>query len=369
MSMDKKSPISRFLSLDVFRGITIALMILVNSPGNRSAYAWLLHSSWNGCTLADLVFPFFIVIVGISSALALTSLKIKGSSNRQLFRKILKRSAYIFIMGLLLNAFPNHFDFSTIRILGVLQRIALCYFVSSVLFISTTIRVKVIIMTALLIGYWLLVTSYAAMHPLTISDNLVGYMDRMILSSHHLYTSTFDPEGILSTLPAIASALLGNLIGIFLISSRTKKQKLMGMIVAGLVLSTLGWLWGFDFPLNKSLWSSSYVLWTGGLALLVYAFCFALIEIKHWSYWSKPFNLFGQNAMLVYVLHVLFLKIQATILVYNNEGDLINLRLFITDSLFGNYTPLNASLCYAMFYTLFWLLVVKCIAHLHSLRI
>ncbi len=359
MSIEQKN--SRWLSLDVFRGITIALMILVNSPGNRNAYTWLAHSTWNGCTVADLVFPFFIVIVGMSSVLAISTLKIKGNSNKQLFSKIIKRSAFIFMMGLLLNAFPHHFDFYTIRVLGVLQRIALCYLCSSILFLTTTIRVQVIITTALLIGYWLLMTCFAAIHPLTISNNLVGYLDGMILSAHHLYTPTFDPEGILSTLPAIASALIGNIIGIFLISSRTKKQKLQGMIAAGLILSIFGWVWGFIFPINKSLWSSSYVLWTGGLALLVFAFCFALIEIKQWRSWSKPFNLFGKNAMLVYVLHVLFLKIQGIILIHNNDGDLINLRLYITDLLFGNFRLQNASLFYAMFYTLFWLFVLKCI--------
>ncbi|MDR3442830.1 MAG: heparan-alpha-glucosaminide N-acetyltransferase domain-containing protein [Legionella sp.] len=367
--MDKKNIITRLVSLDVFRGITIVLMILVNSPGNSSAYSWLEHSSWSGCTLADLVFPFFIVIVGMSSVLALTNLQIKGFSNGQLVTQIIKRSLYIFLMGLLLNAFPHHLDFSDIRILGVLQRIAICYLCSSILFLTTTSRVQVILIIALLSCYWFLMAGFAAAHSLTINENLVGYLDRMILSSHHLYTPTFDPEGLLSTLPAIASALLGNLIGMSLLSSRTKKQQLQWMIVAGMILSTLGWLWGFIFPINKALWSSSYVLWTGGLAYLVFAFCFALIEMKRWSNWSKPFNLFGKNAMLVYVLHVLFLKIQAIILVHNNNGELINLRLYITDLLFGHLTPQNASLCYAMTYTIFWLFVLKCITEWRLLKL
>lgn len=359
MTLDKKNRVPRLLSLDVFRGITIALMIIVNSPGNRVAYSWLEHSSWNGCTLADFVFPFFIVIVGMSSVLALTNLQMKGNSNQQLLSKIIKRSAYLFIMGLVLNAFPHHFDLSTIRVLGVLQRIAVCYLLSSILFLTTQIRTQVIIIIVLLCSYSFLIMGFAASYPLTINENLIAYFDRMILSPQHLYKPAFDPEGILSTIPAVASALLGNLIGAFLLTSKTKKQQLQWIIVAGLTLSALGWLWSFIFPINKFLWSSSYVLWTGGLAFLVFALCFALIEIKQWRSWSKPFVLLGRNAMLVYMLHVLFLKIQALILIQNSSGELINLRLYITEILFGTLRPENASLYYAMVYMLFWLLVIK----------
>lgn len=354
----------RLVSLDVFRGITIALMILVNSPGNSVAYSWLEHSDWNGCTLADLVFPFFIVIVGMSTVLALTHFKSKGFSNRQLAIKIIQRSAYIFTIGLLLNAFPHHLlDFSSLRLLGVLQRIAICYFFASILFLTTSLRTQVILSIGLLIGYWLLMTLLAPTYPLTFNENLVGHLDRLLLSPQHLYKPLFDPEGLLSTLPAIASALIGNCIALFLLSSLTKKQQLPIMIVVGMTLSMLGWLWSFSYPMNKALWSSSYVLWTSGLALLLFAFCFALIEIKQWRAWSKPFNLFGKNAMLVYILHVLFLKIQAAILVHDSNGNLLNLRLYLSDFFFGRFTPLNASLCYAVTYTLFWLLVLQCINH------
>jgi predicted acyltransferase len=359
--MNKKDIITRLLSLDVFRGITIAVMILVNSPGNQFAYSWLEHSAWNGCTLADLVFPFFIVIVGISSVLALTYLKIKGFSNRQLFKIIIKRSAYIFSMGLLLNILPNHFDLLHIRVLGVLQRIAICYFFSSILFLTTTIRNQVIIIAVLLIGYWFLMSEFSAISSLSINYNLVGYLDQLILSPPHLYSPMFDPEGLLSTLPAIGSALFGNVVGVILVSSRTKQWQLRCMIVVGLILSALGFIWSGAFPINKLLWSSSYVLWTSGLSFLAFAICFALIEIKHLVYWSKPFLLLGKNAMLIYILHVLFLKIQAIILVHNTKGELVNLRLYITDLLFSHFSAENASLCYAVGYTLFWLFVLKCI--------
>lgn len=355
--MDKKELSNRFISLDVFRGITIALMILVNSPGYNVAYSMLEHSVWNGCTIADLVFPFFIVIVGISSVLALTNLKKKGVSDKKLFQKIITRSIYIFFMGLLLNVLPNHFDFSTIRILGVLQRIAICYFFSSVLFLTTRIRTQIIIIVVLLMGYWMLISNF----PLSINYNLVGFIDVFIFSSHHLYTPMFDPEGLLSTLPAIASVLFGNLMGYLLVSSYTKQQKFQWMIVAGFVLMAFGWFWSFIFPINKQFWSSSYVLWTSGLAYITYALCFLFIEMKQHVYWSKPFVLFGKNAMLVYFLHVLFLKLQAIILIHNAHGELVNLRLYITGLLFGHFSLKNASFCYAISYTLFWLIFLQCL--------
>ncbi len=346
----------RLISLDVFRGITIALMIIVNSPGNQSPYDWLTHSVWNGCSLADLVFPFFIIIVGISSVLALSNLRAKDVPTSNLILKIIRRSAYIFLMGLLLNAFPHHFDFSSIRILGVLQRIAICYFFSSILFLTTRIRTQAIITMVLLIGYACLMTATASLTP---DGNIVGYVDRLVFTPGHLYTPLFDPEGLLSTLPAISSALLGNLLGSFLMTSRTKKQKLVWMVSSGLLLAFVGWLWSYTLPLNKALWSSSYVLWTGGLALLVFAPIYALIEMKLWKRWSKPFDLLGRHAMLVYMLHVFFLKIQAMIHMHNAIGAIVNLRVYITEALFGHWRSENAALIYAVSYTILWLFVLK----------
>lgn len=354
--------ITRVISLDVFRGITIAIMILVNSPGNSFAYRFLEHSAWNGCTLADLVFPFFIVIVGMSSVLALTNLKIKGFTNQDLFKIIVKRSVYLFCIGLLLNLLPNHFDLSHIRILGVLQRIAFCYFCASALFLITNIRTQIGLIAALLIGYCFLMNGFSTINTLSINHNLVGYFDRLILSSRHLYTPMFDPEGLLSTIPAIASALLGNVLGSVLVSSHSKQQQFYWMVCAGLMLSAAGLIWDSTFPINKSLWSSSYVLWTSGLSFLVFSLCFRLIDVQQIINWSKPFSLLGKNAMLVYMLHVIFLKLQAIIFVHNSSGEWVNLRLYITDLLFSPFSAKNASLSYALGYTLFWLLILKGIA-------
>jgi predicted acyltransferase len=368
MKSINQAPTPRLISLDVFRGITIALMILVNSPGNGTPYRWLQHSIWNGCTLADLVFPFFIVIVGISSALALSNLTARGVPFPELIKKIIWRSVYIFLMGLFLNAFPHHFDVSSLRVLGVLQRIAICYFFTSVLFLTTEIRTQAFILGVLLMGYGCLMSYFSPLGVGSWDDNLVGYVDRFVFSSSHLYTATFDPEGLLSTLPALASALLGNLIGYFLMSPRTQEQTFKWLMIAGLMLAASGWMWSYLLPLNKSLWSSSYVLWTGGLALLVFAPVYALIEIKKCKNWSIPFSSLGRHAMLVYMLHVLFLKIQAMILLPNVIGELIGLRLYLTNRIFGYLQPENASLAYSMSYTLFWLFVILGVERVQQLN-
>ena len=353
---------TRLLSLDVFRGITVALMIIVNSPGNQTSYQWVEHSIWNGCTLADLVFPFFIFIVGVSTAFTLSKARERKLTFQQLIPHILQRTVILFAIGLLLNAFPSHFDFSTIRVFGVLQRIAICYFFASFLFLTTRISTQAIIMLALIIGYWLIMTSLAVpgygVHNLTPQGNMAAYLDRIIFTPTHLYGKVFDPEGLLSTLPAIATALLGNLTGAWLLSTYSRKQKLTGLSLAGFFALLTGWLWGLWFPINKALWTSSYVLWTGGFALIILAWCYWLIDMKSCKKWSKPFEIFGINAMLAYVLHVLFLKIQAMIHLPRPDGTSGNLRLFITDHVFSWTSLEKASLLYACSYTLLWLLMI-----------
>ena len=258
-----------------------------DSMGNRSTFALLEHSIWNGCTLADLVFPFFVFIVGVSSVLTLAKQQAKGLSLTFLSRKIIKRTIFLFFIGLLLNAISLHVDWSTLRVLGVLQRIAICYFFTSILYLTTRLRTQAIIILLLLIGYWLALTlipvpGYGT-HQLTNDGNLAAYVDRLFISSGHLYGHTYDPEGLFSTLPAIATALLGNLLGAWLLSVDRPSKKLIVMVLAGVVMALTGWCWGFVFPINKTLWTSPYVLWTGGLAILTFALCYWLIEIKQWK--------------------------------------------------------------------------------------
>jgi predicted acyltransferase len=354
------SLINRLLSLDVFRGMTIAGMILVNSPGNNTSYAWLEHSTWDGCTPADLVFPFFLFILGVSLVFSLSSCLERGMSNGKIVIKILKRTAIIFALGLVLNGFP-HYDFSTIRIPGVLQRIAICYCFAALIFLTTRFSIQILITASLLIGYWMIMTlipipGFGA-DDLSKAGNVAAYLDRIFLLGH-TYRPEYDPEGILSTLPAIATTLLGCITGTGLLSKYTARKKLLGMYVIGILALITGWLWGMWFPINKALWTSSFVLWTGGLALCLLALCYWLIEIRQWRSWSKPFEIFGTNALAAYFLHILFLKIQNLVHIQNALGKTHNLRLVITDHLFGWASAQNASLLYAVGYMLFWLLIM-----------
>ena len=343
---------SRLLSLDVFRGITVAFMIVVNSPGNNMSYAWLAHSDWNGCTLADLVFPFFIFILGVSVAYHLSALQKKEIQNRTIMITIMKRTLFLMGLGLLLNAFPHGFHPQSFRFLGVLQRIAICYLVSSLLFLTTRISVQALIMLLLILGYALLIT--LAPYDLTPTGNMAAYVDQLIFTKEQLYGHFFDPEGLLSTFPAIATALLGNITGAWLLSTHPPTKKAKVMTFAGFLALIAGWIWGWWLPVNKTLWTSSYVLWSGGCALVVLAFCFWLVDIKGHQRWARAFEVFGVNAIFAYIGHVLFLKIQAIIVITHATGQ-SNLRVFLTNNLFHNLSPNNASLLYALLYTLLWL--------------
>jgi predicted acyltransferase len=247
-------------------------------------------------------------------------------------------------------------------VFGVLQRIAICYFVASILFLTTKVYTQAIIIVGLLIGYWLIMTFISVpgygINNLTQEGNLAAYIDRLVFSSAHLYEKVFDPEGFLSTLPAIATCLLGNLTGVWLLSRNNIQIKLQGMTLIGILALAFAWIWGNSFPINKSLWTSSYVLLTGGLALLLLVVCYWLIEIKHYKRWSMPFAIFGMNAILAYFLHIFFLKIQALIHIQRLNGTPGNLRIFITEHLFGWLSLQSASLMYAFCYVIFWLFIL-----------
>lgn len=351
---------TRLLSLDVFRGITIVMMILVNSPGNRTAYAWLNHSAWNGCKFADFIFPFFLFIVGVSLVFSLSQSMERKVSPSQLTVKIFKRAIIIFFIGLFLNAFPRHFDFDTVRVFGVLQRIAICYLVAALLFVTVRIQTQILIAVTLLLGYWMVMTMTFVpgygVGDLTHDGNLAAYIDRLVFAPAHLYEKTFDPEGFLSTFPAIATTLLGNITGFYLRNSlHTEQKKMFSLALAGICLAALGWLWGLSFPINKGLWTSSFVLWTGGFALVLLTVLYGLIEIKHWQAGFKPFEIFGLNAIAAYFLHIFFLKIQAIIQFTTVDGSSVSSRIYLTDHLFGSFSPHNASLLYAISYVLVWL--------------
>lgn len=350
----------RLLSLDVFRGLTIAAMILVNSPGNETAYPMLEHAAWHGMTPTDLVFPFFMFIVGVSLVFSLGKRVQAGVAPATLMIDVTKRTLILIALGLFLNGFP-HYNLSIIRLPGVLQRIALGYFFGSLFYLWTSMTVQIGAVAVLLGSYWWMLTHLQApgfpVGDLSKEGNFAAYIDRAVFGAH-LYRPVYDPEGLLSTIPAIASTLLGNLAGFWLSSSGAKERKVTGCFQSGFVFLMAGWKWGQFFPVNKALWTSSYVLLSTGWALVVFGVIYGLIEIKGWKAWSRPLEVFGKNAIAAYILHVFFLKLQNLWHMPRPDGTDGNLRLFITDHLFRPYLSAeNASLAYASCYVLLWLIV------------
>jgi len=349
----------RLVSLDVFRGITIAGMVLVNNPGSWEHIYWPLeHAAWSGWTPTDLVFPFFLFIVGVSITLALGKRLERGGSHRDVYLKIIKRTLIIFAIGLFLNGFP-YFSLAELRIPGVLQRIAVCYFFASIIFLNTKLRTQIAIIIGLLLGYWLLVKfvpapGYAA-GDLTKEGSLPSYVDRVVFGKHvWAQAKVYDPEGLLSTIPAIATTLIGVLTGHWLRTEKTRYEKAAGMFVVGAICVALGWAWNAFFPINKALWTSSYVLFTGGLALQFLAFCYWLIDIKGYRRWAKPFEVFGLNAIALYVVADLIAVSLGLIKV--GEGSLGG---WIYDRVFASWaSPVNASLAFAICFVLVCLVLM-----------
>ncbi|HVF56012.1 MAG TPA: heparan-alpha-glucosaminide N-acetyltransferase domain-containing protein [Pyrinomonadaceae bacterium] len=352
----------RMASLDVFRGLTIAGMILVNNPGSwESIYGPLEHAAWHGWTPTDLIFPFFLFIVGVSVTLALARRAGGAGTKRDLYWKIARRSLIIFALGLVLAGFP-FYNLSTIRIPGVLQRIAVSYFFASIIFLKTNWRTQAIIAAALLLIYWALmmlvpVPGFGA-GDLSREGNLAAYLDRSLLGVRHLWAQAkvYDPEGILSTLPAIATTLCGVLTGHLLRSRRAPFEKAAAMFVAGACGVVGGWAWNFWFPVNKALWTSSYVLLTSGMALELLALCYWLVDIKGYRRWSKPFLVFGVNALAVYFLSELFSHVTSLVTFTRADGSHIDVRSLVYERLFASWAaPVNASLMFAVSIVLLWL--------------
>jgi predicted acyltransferase len=361
------------VSLDVFRGLTIAAMILVNNPGSWShIYAPLEHAEWNGWTPTDLIFPFFLFIAGVSMTLSFASRAARGVTRGFLAIHVARRSALIFAVGLFLNGFP-FFDFPTIRIMGVLQRIALCYLAAGLLYLAMCrreaptdgkMRVRANIgaiagvALVLLAGYWALMTfvpvpGYGAGH-LGKDDNLGAYIDRALMGGHLWSESkTWDPEGLLSTLPAIATALIGILAGEWLRSKRRGGRKVLGLVIAGAVLMLAGRLLHPYFPINKNLWTSTFVLFTGGFAMLLLAVCYWVVDLRGWKKWAAPFLVFGMNAILAYALAAIVSETSIDFEFATSSGRAQTLHGWVCNIFFTPYAnPKNASLAFALFFVL-----------------
>jgi predicted acyltransferase len=309
------SPVQRLLSLDVLRGITIAFMIMVNNNGGSGSWHFMNHAEWNGMTPTDLVFPTFIFVVGISIVFAFDARLAKGATRATLALHTVKRAAILFLLGIITNSFPL-FRLEHIRIYGVLQRIAICYLVVGLFYLwDRRVWTKVAALVALLVGYWALlrlVPVPGAGHPFLDPDqNIVAWLDRHILPGH-LYEdwSTHnlrDPEGLLSDLPAFGTTLLGVLAGLWLRTQRTVKAKTLGLAAACAGSLALGYFWSIWFPLNKKLWTSSYVLVAAGWALLVLTLAYWVVEQWGWGKGRRgklcvwPWLVLGSNAIVAYM--------------------------------------------------------------------
>jgi predicted acyltransferase len=351
------SETSRLRSLDAFRGLAIAGMILVNNPGSWSyVYPPLDHAPWHGWTPTDLVFPFFLFAVGASLTFSFARRRRDGSTGSALLRKIIRRSAVLFAIGLLLNFVPS-FDLHTLRIPGVLQRIAVVYLVAASLYLILSPRVLGILGALLLVGYWLAMTrvpvpGYGAgvLEPV---GNLAQHIDSHLLAGH-MWKPDWDPEGLLSTVPAIVSCLLGIYAGLVLQRAEPPAERAARLALAGFAALVLGWVWSFWFPINKNLWTSSYVLFTGGLALLLLATLYWWIDIRQRKAWSTPLCVFGVNALLAFVLSGLLARL---LIAWKIGGT--SARAWIYEHWFASWAgPLNGSLAFAVAYVLLWFLIL-----------
>lgn len=353
---------SRLVSLDVFRGLTIAGMILVNDPGSWSSIYWPLdHAEWNGWTPTDLIFPFFLFTVGVSMTLSFAKRIERGATRGSLAKHVALRSLGIFTIGLLLNGFPKY-HLATIRIPGVLQRIAVCYLCAGLIYLATGLekgwKWQAAIAAVLLIGYWAAMTfipvpGYGAGH-LDPESNLGAWLDRLVMNGHLWSQSkTWDPEGIMSTFPAIATPLFGALLGNWLRRQQVTTRTALRMAAAGVVILAIGRALHPFFPINKKLWTSTFVIFTAGFAMVLLALCYWLVDVKKLRRWATPFLVFGTNALAIFVFADLLAILSTRFHHLRADGRLVTWHSFIYNKFFVPYAnPYNASLLFAIFFVL-----------------
>jgi len=362
----------RLLSLDVFRGATVAAMILVNNPGDWGhIYMPLEHSGWNGCTPTDLIFPFFLFIVGVSIAYAMAGKKADPATHNQAILRAIKRAAILFGLGLFLSVYPKIFTdpiaaLKIVRIPGVLQRISVVFLVSAIVFLKNSEKNIFRIAIGLLVVYWALMTFVPVPHVgyanLEKETNLGAWLDRTLLTEAHLWKSakTWDPEGILSTVPAIASGLFGVLVGSYLRRKDVEAPtKIAWLFTIGLLAVCAGLVWDLEFPINKSLWTSSFVLYAGGLATLVLALCYWLIDVHQQKRFTTPFVVYGMNAITVFFLSGLLPRTLNLFSVTMPDGSSKGLQswMYLT-WVSPHFSPVNASLVWAIAQVLFWFVIL-----------
>ncbi len=352
---------NRLMSLDLFRGITIAAMILVNDAGDGpSAYWPLRHAQWNGWTPTDLIFPFFLFIVGVAIAFSFRSRLDRGEPRTRLLKHVLWRGLLLFAIGMFLNGFPNHYHLASWRVYGVLQRIAICYVITAVLELWTGWRAQIAVTVACLAGYWLLMRYVPVpgfgvpTHDIPLLDpdrNVVAWLDRKLLMGH-LYEGTRDPEGVLSNIPAIATCLLGLLTGKWMKTANSPRFKTAAMVVAGGFAIAVGRTMHLWFPINKKLWTSSFVIFTAGLALMFLAAFYWVSDVKqHRGRWTRPILVFGTNAIAAYFFSEALAATLYSISLPLSAGGVITVQEYVYSRLFAPFaSPPNASLLYALAY-------------------
>jgi predicted acyltransferase len=350
-------PTNRLVSLDVLRGITIAFMILVNNGYSDYSFPALEHAEWNGWTPTDLVFPTFLFLVGITIVFSFEARLSRGASKSSLLFHTIRRAVILFALGLIVHGFPNY-PLATLRIYGVLQRIAICFLIAGILYLlDRRPASKIVLVVLALFGYWVLlrwvpVPGYGMPGrdiPLfDMTRNLGAYIDRHIFPGR-LYRGVRDPEGLLSDIPAVATTLLGMLTGMWLRSKRSSSIKAWGMLAAGIVGIILGQVWGLWFPINKNLWSSSYVLFAAGIALVALSICYWAIDIKNWKTgWTYVWIVFGMNAITAYVFAELLSSTLNAIKVNSGAGT-VSLNAYLFDHCFSGISSHHlASLAYSI---------------------
>jgi predicted acyltransferase len=318
---------SRLVSLDIFRGMTIAFMIIVNTPGSwKYVYAPLKHAEWHGCTPTDLVFPFFLFIVGMSTFLSLK--KYGNEMNSGSLFRIMRRMVAIFAVGLLLTIFPYFArDYSALRIMGVLQRIALAYGIGAIICLSISKEYLWIVTAVLLLLYWAVLAFFGGADPYSLNDNFALKADLAILGKNHMYKGfgiPFEPEGLLSTIPSICTVIIGYFTGGLISKGPASGKTVLKLLLIGAGATGLGYLWGMVFPINKALWTSSYVLYSAGLAMMVLSVIYLIADVLKFKFWGTFFVVFGTNALFTFALAGIWTKLMLYIIKIPSGGEKIS---------------------------------------------
>lgn len=362
----------RLVALDVFRGMTVAGMLLVNNPGSWGAiYPPLEHAPWTGWTPTDLIFPFFLFIAGVTTHLSLAVRRAAGAGDAELVRQIVRRGALIVLFGLLLASFPFYplTRFTAIRIPGVLQRIGVAYTFGALFTLRTTVKQQLTIIALLLFGYWFAMTLLPVPDAMggiganlldAPSRTLAAWTDRFLLNGHLWVSSkTWDPEGPLSTIPAIGTAMLGVLAGRWLAERRPLEERLNGLFAVGALGMMVGLMWHWSFPINKSLWTSSYVVFTAGMASVAIATISWIIDVKGVTNWTRPFVIYGVNPIIAFVGSGMMARLIYTLWKVDFHGARTPVQSVVYQTVFLPWLePRDASLAFALSFVLFWYLIL-----------